>query len=416
LSTRLLLEGPDIETLLSEVYSNYGEQARIIKAERVRTGGMAGFFAKERYEVSIEVDDLAQSLNNNRSSVTGVGSTGFSAGSSSGDDVPVALLVAEAMNHSGNNVDRASTRGPKVSTSSPAFAGVLDSLANAIGSDVVVPAPDLKLTSTPCVVEADELPKVNWPDASVANLQSMMASPDAFGPEVSMSEFAMPRILHPEIPMPEIQTQAAPEPAPIRSVAIRRPTDDQDLSKPPRPPRGPGQVLALVGDPAVAFKAGLALAERMRIPTTRVLLASAEPVVPGMIASRRLPDVVAARKRSVRLVSLPDPSVVAIDLPIGAIWDDEAVDWAREMAAAVGAVAIWAVVDATRKIEDLANWLTQLGPVDALVVHNAAVTDDLLSLRDLGYPIAILDDRLATRAAWRSVLGPAGFASEDFDV
>jgi hypothetical protein len=55
--TRVLLEGPQIEPLLEQVRQEYGPGARIISAEKVRSGGVGGFFSRQRYELSIEVDD-----------------------------------------------------------------------------------------------------------------------------------------------------------------------------------------------------------------------------------------------------------------------------------------------------------------------------------------------------------------------
>lgn len=54
---RLLLEGPAIEPLLARVRAEHGSSARIVGAERVRSGGVGGFFSKEHYEVTVEVDD-----------------------------------------------------------------------------------------------------------------------------------------------------------------------------------------------------------------------------------------------------------------------------------------------------------------------------------------------------------------------
>ncbi|MEX2290972.1 MAG: hypothetical protein WD794_11695 [Mycobacteriales bacterium] len=51
------LEGPDLEALLARVKNELGAGARIVRAEKVRTGGIAGFFAKQRFEVSVEVGD-----------------------------------------------------------------------------------------------------------------------------------------------------------------------------------------------------------------------------------------------------------------------------------------------------------------------------------------------------------------------
>ncbi|PWJ52574.1 hypothetical protein SAMN06264364_11969 [Quadrisphaera granulorum] len=54
--TRLLLEGPELEPLLQQVRADHGAGVRIVKAERVRVGGFVGFFAREQFEVTIEVD------------------------------------------------------------------------------------------------------------------------------------------------------------------------------------------------------------------------------------------------------------------------------------------------------------------------------------------------------------------------
>lgn len=50
-------EGPDLEKLLEEVRTSVGEDAAIVEANRLRKGGVAGFFAKERYEVLVDVDE-----------------------------------------------------------------------------------------------------------------------------------------------------------------------------------------------------------------------------------------------------------------------------------------------------------------------------------------------------------------------
>jgi len=54
--TRLLFEGPDVATVLARVRAEHGTGARIVAADKVRSGGFAGFFAKERYEVTVEVE------------------------------------------------------------------------------------------------------------------------------------------------------------------------------------------------------------------------------------------------------------------------------------------------------------------------------------------------------------------------
>ena len=54
---RLLLDGEDLPALMLRVKAEMGPNARIVKAERIRDGGFAGFFARERYELVVEVPD-----------------------------------------------------------------------------------------------------------------------------------------------------------------------------------------------------------------------------------------------------------------------------------------------------------------------------------------------------------------------
>jgi hypothetical protein len=54
---RLLLEGPDIDELLLRVQAEHGPDARIVHAEQKLVGGIAGFFARRRYELSVQIDD-----------------------------------------------------------------------------------------------------------------------------------------------------------------------------------------------------------------------------------------------------------------------------------------------------------------------------------------------------------------------
>ena len=60
--THRLLEGTDIAKLLQQVRDEHGEDAKIVRAERVRTGGLAGFFSREHFELAIEIDPDAPEI------------------------------------------------------------------------------------------------------------------------------------------------------------------------------------------------------------------------------------------------------------------------------------------------------------------------------------------------------------------
>jgi hypothetical protein len=53
----MLLEGPDLKGVLREVEANYGRDFHVIQAEQVRSGGVGGFFTKQHYEVTVEIND-----------------------------------------------------------------------------------------------------------------------------------------------------------------------------------------------------------------------------------------------------------------------------------------------------------------------------------------------------------------------
>lgn len=59
MGTNLLLEGDDLEALLIRAHAEGGVNARIVRAEKVRQGGFLGFFARELFEVAVEIPDGA---------------------------------------------------------------------------------------------------------------------------------------------------------------------------------------------------------------------------------------------------------------------------------------------------------------------------------------------------------------------
>jgi|GEM_PF-958978 len=54
---QLLLEGPHLEALIVRAREEYGPGARVVRAEKVRTGGILGFFTQEHFELTVEVSD-----------------------------------------------------------------------------------------------------------------------------------------------------------------------------------------------------------------------------------------------------------------------------------------------------------------------------------------------------------------------
>ena len=55
--TQQRFEGPDLEELLAEVRSTHGEDVVILEANKIRSGGVGGFFAREMFEIVIDLDE-----------------------------------------------------------------------------------------------------------------------------------------------------------------------------------------------------------------------------------------------------------------------------------------------------------------------------------------------------------------------
>ena len=54
MASQLRFEGGELEELLERVRTEVGPDARIVAANRVRQGGIAGFFARQAFEVVVE--------------------------------------------------------------------------------------------------------------------------------------------------------------------------------------------------------------------------------------------------------------------------------------------------------------------------------------------------------------------------
>jgi hypothetical protein len=123
----LLFEGRSLTELLARVRAEHGEDVRIVAADRQRTGGVAGFFARETYAVTVELDDAPTP-----------------------QPLPELTETIEAI----EAAERAQTAmvltTPPLSTSGPQFATVLEKLR---ALDEEPPAP--KSTPAPIGVDAD---------------------------------------------------------------------------------------------------------------------------------------------------------------------------------------------------------------------------------------------------------------------
>jgi len=318
--------------LLQRVRDEHGPEASIVHAERVRSGGLAGFFARQRYEVAVEVD-IDAPLPTSLPSQTAKQVEGAADSPVQADPTEPAAACDEVLAASLQN------DGP-TSTKPSAF---------------ISPISDAESTET--------------------RQNPLLLRP--VGPaHQSAAPASMLKIVAP-LDVPEV---------PVASLVA------------PRAPRRPGEMLVLIGDGAVAYQAALDIARWARIPTTRILVASSEAVIPRLLPSRHITGVVQARLQAAELALGSCASIIVVAAPIGLIHDGEGQDWVSEIVHAVGPTDVWAVVDATRQDEVLARWLDAVGPVSALVVHDAACSPAAAHISRLDCPVAFVDGRPAEPA------------------
>ncbi|MGK5679444.1 hypothetical protein [Actinoplanes sp. URMC 104] len=168
----------------------------------------------------------------------------------------------------------------------------------------------------------------------------------------------------------------------------------------PAIPDGPGEILVLAGDINLGVTIGRQLLEQIGVPENHLLLAAQSTAGTGLHSSRLITTPDAAEARAEKLHSAEEPWVVVLEAPVGGT--DPL--WVNEMCDAIGATALWGVVDATRKTADTARHLRTLGDVESLVVHSVELTADPASVLGLDLPIYSLDGKPATPHAWAAML------------
>jgi hypothetical protein len=532
--TRLLFEGPDIQTVLTRVYRELGDDVDIVKADKVMVGGIAGFFAKVRYEVVVQVSGQVRAPRGAREvgAQSALAPAAVAASAAVAQPVPVAQPVSQpvvsqpavapaAVAAPAPAPVAAQQAAPATQAAAPAVRVLKASAPAASPTSITVPATtleelaaladradtaELMAASVPVSVGADaaggpppapiddpvrrgpDLPAAPEPDEFAAVFSQFTDGvidfdtlpPAPIEPPASFHPmYGAPRIVEPgdarrsaagarfaaetqpaaEIPAvfrrpapPEPMVQPVPpvRPAPVQAAPVPEPsaapgvvpapvadgpsTHLRALGLPehlavavgsanphadlveafktlpvaPSLPRRPGDVIVVVGDVASALPAARALAKKMRIDPAKILLAADTAAGTGVHGARRITGPADAERRARRMHRADVAHIVVVDAPLDG---GEGAEWAEEIADAVGATQVWAVVDATRKVGDIADQLARLGGVDALVVDRADVTRDPAGILELGLPVAVLDGRSATPRAWADLI--AGRLGQD---
>jgi hypothetical protein len=355
---RLLLEGSDIDELLLRVQTEHGPQAKIVHAEQKLVGGVAGFFARRRYELSVQVDDAPTS------------SAGADTGGAGDHAATFEDLLARADGADGGH---------------PAGAGhSLD--AHPVGAPVV----DVRtsVATTPGPVPSQRGRRLSTQSPQFEDLLSTLMSraerrpePSVAAPVREVPTAATAALLRLGLPAERLPAHPATDPrAALLDVLGGLPT--------PAPSRLWGTTV-VVGPAQLARRAVDALVERTGGT-------GASPLVSDSAA----PSSADLAVRASALCATDGAAVVVIETPA----TRSAARRAGRLIAGLGLGTVIAAVDATRDAAATREWLAELGAagrsVDQLAAFDVAESPTPLALLTLGPDVGWVDGRAASVGTW----------------
>lgn len=397
-------DGRDLDAALARARQEVGPTARVVNAERVRSGGIGGFFARERVEIEVEVaderhtevaaDDAPISVMDLAELVSRAEHLDAAASIGERRDTVAALTGARQQETPADRLSR-----PVVSTESASFAEILDRLT--AESATVTPAPAAPVASAPALLPPapDAAPSTRCTADTTADQHPIAARRPAglrtwkgdggggaglpAGPPCRLAELGLPPELVPSPSEPE-----------LRDALIRRLAD---LPAAPPLPTSRGTVVAVVGPHGPAQEVARSLCATL----------GADPSTVATLVPRRrrgctgeeltTPVEAADHRRSWRRRARP--TIAVVDAPLG-----RSTEWAGSVLSALEPSVVWGLVDAARKIEDIAAWAEGLGGVDALCVDGVDRTVSPAAPLATGLPVVLLEGEPATPARWAALL------------
>lgn len=240
---QLLLEGPDLEALLLRARDEYGASVKVVRAEKVRTGGFMGFFTREHFELTLEVPDAEPgAVAEPAASATPGTSTPRTAGVSRDHAIDRALAAEIADARAAREAMLASVSGAE-----PIDAAAKEPLTAAVAKETTPEAPAAKPESTDMaefdrlVLQLTESANVQTENIQAESIQTESIQTESVGRSFVKASFpaappATPRIASPSAgdgPDEAIDASAAQPVSPVKPTApapvVHVPSGDGDV-------------------------------------------------------------------------------------------------------------------------------------------------------------------------------------------
>ncbi len=167
----------------------------------------------------------------------------------------------------------------------------------------------------------------------------------------------------------------------------------------PQVPRRAGSLLVVAGAGEWARELAAAVAPEIGADPAEVPFASLDPQARTVVADNLL-------VRSTEIAAELAPgwrrsraAVVVVDAPMTA-----RPSWATHLITALRPTAVWGIVDATCKTDDIAAWADALGGLDALALKNLGATVSPAAVLRLGIPVVQLEGQHASAMLWSAIV------------
>lgn len=466
--SQLRFEGPDLEDVLEEVYESYGREVSIAEANKVRKGGFGGFFAKEVYEVVVDLDADGETLTLPDATPTprsAARSVLDLADAVDDDEMASPETVADLVRRTGDDGIEELLRASGIDRDA-AMRSASSEVADADAprrSSRTMSAAELFASTKPASSKPQGLPVEHLPGAGGTRMSSDGEGFADVMDRIARQATAEPEPAEPDAPFVRFGDDRVEEPAPEprrpariirsrRSTAVEVPDNDDrgprtiappalpfqtadlvSLGMPmqylrdelssteqlsalleltsklplaPELPRSGDAVIALIGDRRGLVEVSNHVNELLGLNPERMMVATRKEnsTIP---TNRRLDSVEAAATQRRNWRRRDQPTVVIIDEPVSRA----RTAWSRHILETLEPAATWGVVEAQRKPEDVEDWVARLGGVEALAVYGTDETTSPASILTTGIPISLLDGRAATAARWAAVLDERLYAA-----
>lgn len=172
------------------------------------------------------------------------------------------------------------------------------------------------------------------------------------------------------------------------------------LPKAPVLPVEPGTVV-VVGPGAEALEAAGTVADMLRVSASRIRWAAPEALSPLATSALRIKSIEEAHGWAGQSSKASSKTnIVAVNAPLS----ESTAAWTAQMVTALRPDVVLAVVDATRKPGDVDRWLNRVPSVDGLLLHSVADSADPATFLLPSAPVLMIDGKKATAPAWASLL------------